>query len=220
MFQKQFWRRQPEPVKWVKLVLESEYKRYNSTNHRRSFVSNGWSNGDQRLLSCLIRPIAKEHLADIYPSYDKLREAKSHYYPRKEGQIVTESSAEILLQNLLDHKVKLILELQKPVLISLLTDLLKNLKLLLKWGIDGRTSHSRYKQIFVEDGLNDRKLFLTSIVPLQLNGEQPGKDKVVVWQNLRPSIPICFQFKKETKELTVQGKSYIEKQISELQPIY
>ncbi|XP_028146043.1 uncharacterized protein LOC126891809 [Diabrotica virgifera virgifera] len=169
------------------------------------------------------RRIAKEHFADIYPSYHKLREAKLRCYPRKEGQTVSESCAEILLQDLLDHTVKRIVELQKPVLRSLSTELLKNLKLLLKWGCDGSTGHSQYKQLFSDNSFGDGDLFLTSIVPLQLYAEQPGQDKIIVWQNPRPSStrfcrPIRFQFKKETKELTVQETSYIENQISELQP--
>ena len=76
--------------------------------------------------------IAKSHFANIYCSYPKLRKAKLLCYYRKEGQIVKKSSAEILLQDLLDHTVKRILELQKPVLISLSSDLLMNLKLLIK----------------------------------------------------------------------------------------
>lgn len=169
------------------------------------------------------RRAAKEHFADIYPSYHKILEAKLRCYPRKEGQIVTEASAEVLLQDLLDHTVKRILKLQKPVLLSLSTDLLTNLKLLIKWGSDGSTGHSQYKQMYAEIGLGDGDLFLTSIVPLQLYAEQPGNDKIIVWQNPRPSStrfcrPVRFQFKKETKELTIQETAYIETQISKLRP--
>jgi hypothetical protein len=67
-------------------------------------------------------------------------------------------------------------------------------------------------------------MFLTSLVPLQLYNEKSGGDKVIIWQNPRPSStrfcrPIRFQFKKETTELTVQEPTDIEEQISRLIPM-
>jgi hypothetical protein len=67
-------------------------------------------------------------------------------------------------------------------------------------------------------------MFLTSLVPLQLYNEKPGGDKVIIWQNPRPSStrfcrPIRFQLKKETTELTVQEITDTEEQISRLTSI-
>jgi hypothetical protein len=170
------------------------------------------------------RATAKNQFADIYPSYHKIRDAKSRCYPNKEGQTITETSAEIRLQDLLDHTTRRILDLQKPVIENLShDDDLNNITLLIKWGCDGSTGHSQYKQVFSESGLGDGDMFLTSLVPLQLYSEKPGGDKVIIWQNPRPSStrfcrPIRFQFKKETTELTVQETTDIEEQISRLIP--
>lgn len=172
----------------------------------------------------LFRREAKLKNADIYPSYHKVLEAKSRCYPPKEAQIVTESSAEILLQELLDHTTRRILELQEQVISSLpLDDRLNNLVLLVKWGCDGSTGHSQYKQKFTQSGLGDGDLFLTSLVPLQLYVQKEDEEKVIIWQNPRPSStrfcrPIRFQFKKETAELILQEKSYVDHQIKKLSP--
>ncbi|EFN73411.1 hypothetical protein EAG_03300, partial [Camponotus floridanus] len=52
----------------------------------------------------LIRSQAKTQNADIYPSYNKLLEAKKKCYPK--DIIITEVSAEIKLQALLDHTIQ------------------------------------------------------------------------------------------------------------------
>lgn len=171
----------------------------------------------------LIRQEAKNRNANIYPSYHKVLEAKSRCYPPKEAQTVTESSAEIRLQELLDHTTTRILELQKPVVLSLPVDYLNNLVLLVKWGCDGSTGHSQYKQQFTDSGLGDGDIFLTSLVPLQLYYQKEDGEKIIVWQNPRPSStrfcrPIRFQFKKETLELTLQEKIHVENQIAQLSP--
>jgi hypothetical protein len=57
------------------------------------------------------RATAKNQFADIYPSYHKIRDAKSRCYPNIEGQTITEISAEIRLQDLLDHTTRRILDM-------------------------------------------------------------------------------------------------------------
>ncbi|KAF2893267.1 hypothetical protein ILUMI_12906, partial [Ignelater luminosus] len=56
----------------------------------------------------------KTHNADIYPTYAELLLAKKRCYP--ENISVTEVSAEIVLQSLLDHTVRRIMITQKDVL--------------------------------------------------------------------------------------------------------
>jgi hypothetical protein len=58
------------------------------------------------------RATAKNQFADIYPSYHKIRDAKSRCYPNIEGQTITEISAEIRLQDLLDHTTRRILDMR------------------------------------------------------------------------------------------------------------
>lgn len=173
----------------------------------------------------LIRREAKIRNCDIYPNYNKVLEAKKRCYPSHEAFIVTETMAEIRLQALLDHTSTRLHELQTPVLLTLDDDQLKNLILLVKWGYDGSTGHSQYKQRFEEAGLGDGDLFLTSLVPLQLYCEQPNKEKNIVWQNPRPAStrycrPIRFQFQKESSELSLEEKNHIESQIAQLTPTF
>lgn len=171
----------------------------------------------------LIRREAKKKNADIYPSYHKVLEAKGRCYPPKEAIVITESLAEVTLQELLNHTASRLVDLQTPVLLSLMEEQVRNLILLTKWGCDGSTGHSQYKQRYAEAGLGDGDLFLTSLVPLQLYYQQPDKDKIIVWQNPRPSStrfcrPIRFQFQKETTQLSLAEMRHVEEQIEKLQP--
>lgn len=61
---------------------------------------------------------------------------------------VTESKAEIELQSLLDHTTCRILDSQKDILERVPTDSTQNLTLFGKWGFDGTTGQSKYKQAF------------------------------------------------------------------------
>jgi len=97
-----------------------------------------------------------------------------------------------------------------------------NLVLVSKWGCDGSTGHSQYKQNASSENLSDSYLFLSSVVPLQLHLEKDSK--TILWQNPRPSSPrICrpirFQFKKETLEVANTEVQYFEGQIRMLLPI-
>ena len=80
----------------------------------------------------LLRTQAKEHGTNLYPSYHKVKEAKKNCYPEKEYTKVTNSSAEINLQSLLNHTAKRILQIQCPVLATLSADDISNLVLVTK----------------------------------------------------------------------------------------
>lgn len=55
--------------------------------------------------------------------------------------------------------------------------------LISKWGCDGSSSHSTYKQKFTNSEDTDEFLFVFSFVSLQLRDNSGN----VVWQNPRPS---------------------------------
>lgn len=57
---------------------------------------------------------AKDRDANIYPNYHKLLDAKALCYP--ENIIITEKSAEVRLQSLLDHTVSRLANVCRPVL--------------------------------------------------------------------------------------------------------
>lgn len=91
-----------------------------------------------------------------------------------------------------------------------------------KWGFDGSSSHTQYKQKFMSETSDDKYMFLTCLVPLRLIGEKNGKS-ILLWQNPRPSSPrfcrpISLEYKKETEELVKSKKEHINKQIKDLVP--
>ncbi|XP_050498858.1 uncharacterized protein LOC126879708 [Diabrotica virgifera virgifera] len=92
-----------------------------------------------------------------------------------------------------------------------------------KWGFDGSSNHSMYKQKFQEScDLVDSDLLLTSIVPLKLTTQQFESEEIV-WLNPRSSstrfcVPIKFEFIKETHDIIMRENNYVEEQIASLLP--
>jgi hypothetical protein len=126
---------------------------------------------------------------------------------------------EVQLQALLDLTVRRIALSQEDVFAAVSHNNLQELVLVSKWGCDGSTGHSEYKQNSREN-LRDSDMFISSFVPLQLYSSS-APNKVILWQNPRPSSvrycrPIRLQFKKETTEISKHEIDYIEKQISDL----
>lgn len=66
-----------------------------------------------------LRSISKENHCKLYPSYKKVVQAKIRCYPPSTAIIITEHSAEVHLQALLNHTVERILFLQDIVIRSL-----------------------------------------------------------------------------------------------------
>ena len=164
------------------------------------------------------RLAAKSKNADIYPPYNEVREAKNKCYP--DNIEVSEGSAKVSLQSLLDHTTLRIVQQEKEKI----TELIENLddgeelecSLICKWGFDGSSGQSEYKQKFSSADMDDSSLFCTTLVPLQLK----HKD-IVIWENPVPSSsrfcrPIHLQFKKETTALSQSEYSMIESEISNL----
>lgn len=157
-----------------------------------------------------LKESASEQGIDIYPSYYKIKQAKQDCYPVKETVTVNEDGAEILLQALLDLTVTRIVSAN-----NLLFKTGDEVVLTSKWGFDGASGQSHYKQIGEVD---ETTVFMASLVPLRLHSGE-----VVVWENDRPSStmycrPIMFKFMKETKDTVVAVKKKIEDQIMALQP--
>lgn len=151
---------------------------------------------------------------NILPAYSKVLAAKKNCYP--ENITAAESSVEVKLQSLLDHTTLRLVKSLEPY------DLQHNENTWIfihKWGMDGSSGHSQYKQKTKSD-FSDSDMFVTSCVPLQLIHEG---NRDVIWKNPRPSStrycrPIRLQFKKETTEISILEADYINNQISNLQP--
>ena len=162
-----------------------------------------------------VRSLLKEvDLLDVVPAYNHVREAKPKCIP--EGLKVTETECTVPLASLLQHTSRRILESKSE---SELEALDSHLTLVAKWGCDGSSGHSKYKQNFGVEGCSDENLFLTSMVPLQIYcGDDESK---CVWLSPRPaSTRLCrlmrFQCVKESKAVIVSEVSRVQDEISNL----
>lgn len=149
---------------------------------------------------------------DVYPCYTYVQRAKQACYPPRS---VTETVAEVKLQDLVNHTTARLCKYLEPVLQQLEVGSIKELVLIYKWGCDG-SHQSQYKQKFEEDGNSDANIFLSSLVPLRLS----HGDKII-WQNPLPSSPrfcrpIKIRFVKEDNDVTNEEIAYIEQQAQEL----
>lgn len=164
-----------------------------------------------------IRLTAKKHNADIYPPYDSIIAAKALCYP--ENIITSESFCEIKLQDLLDHTSKRIILIPS---INFNDNYLKEFEIIYKWGCDGSSGQSMFKQQYhCSNECSDSDLFLFSIVPLQMHSFNEANEKNIIWKNIRTSStrfcrPIKFKFQKETKATTLHEVNAIEDQIQNL----
>lgn len=119
------------------------------------------------------------------------------------------------LQALLDHTVQRIFLDLGPVTNSTHP----GLKMTWKWGLDGSSSQSNYKQSFLDPQLDDSSVVMMSIVPLRL----VDRANIIVWENPAPGStrfcrPIKFIFTSETKDFVTRETSQMEQEISELVP--
>lgn len=123
----------------------------------------------------------------------------------------------------MDHTATRILKLQSDV-----TDKLDKsssyLTLIGKWGFDGSSGHSQYKQKFENNYLEDSCLFMTSYVPLELIVKSDNdNEQKIIWKNPRPSStrycrPIRIQFQKESENLIKNEELYFKNKIQQLTP--
>lgn len=153
----------------------------------------------------------------LFPSYPSILEAKKMCYPPKSSIEITNISAKIKLQDLLDHTTARILQIN-----DIYKDGLTHLNLYSKWGCDGSSGQSEYKQILPEESelISDANLFISSLVPLKLIEVNTNK---VLWENPVPSSvrfcrPILIEFSKETPEKTTSVVNEINAQIATLSP--
>lgn len=156
---------------------------------------------------------------NIYPCYSLIKNAKKECYPKEQSIKVTETCAEIMLQDLLDHTASRLCKYVEEVIETCAEEESKNLELVTKWGCDG-SQQSQFKQKFENNTDSDANIFQSSLVPLRLQTNNNGLKKII-WQNPVPSSPrycrpIRIRFIHETKDVTNYEMEYIEKQIRHL----
>ena len=133
--------------------------------------------GESKHSHQLSRNVARAHKCKLYPSYLEVEKAKKRCYPSVVYTTVSELCAQIELQALIYHATSRIIQLQADVIDILNPEIMQKLVLHCKWGCDGSSGLSVYKQKFTEIGKSDESIFYTSLVPLQLihNNHETGK---------------------------------------------
>lgn len=159
-----------------------------------------------------IRNVLQSEGYNILPPYNKLSTEKEKCYP--ENINVTETSASVNLQSLLDHTTNRIFETFSTETLESLSPC--NYTLTSKWGCDGSSGHAEYKQNLPKD-VNDGSMYLLSMVPLMLQSD----NNIEYWRNCRPSStrycrPISFEFARETKEKVMEVNENMKSDIAAL----
>lgn len=164
---------------------------------------------------------AKSRGANIYPAYNVIAQTKKQCYP--DNLKISETEVQIPVQDILDHTVHRLAEVQQDVLL-LHHNHGENspIEVVYKWGLDGSGGHSIYKQCFSNNSLyGDTNIILCTIVPLQMSVTTTTNGKQIMWQNPSPSSSrysriIRLQIEKETKESVKLHYDEIEEQILRL----
>lgn len=162
----------------------------------------------------ILRNSLRNHNVDILPSYNSITISKKEAVPP--NCEVTEVSARVKLQDIMDHTARRLLEAKTREQIAALP---RYLTLQSKWGCDGSSGQSAYKQkINSLYGETDANMFMASVVPLRLRSSNEEH-----WRNPRPSSvhfcrPIMFQYAKETGDLITSTVNEIKNEISEIRP--
>lgn len=167
--------------------------------------------------------VIRQAATSRFPSYKKVLEVKKLCYPNENAISASEKHVQVALQDLLDHTCTRLALVCKEVFLSLENDTITDLKLHIKWGIDGTSGFTEYKQKFQDASGSDAAMLVTCMVPIRLVGNTSIQKDVIFWQNNRPSSPrfcrpIQLQFEHETTERTKQEMMRVEGEIHNLRP--
>ena len=114
------------------------------------------------------RLMNKSRHSNIYPTYSLVMESKLQCRPVDIK--VTETAAQVSLQNLLDHTAHRIIKMQADVFDQFPNS--SEIKFVCSYGFDGSTGHSIYKQKFAtetpDEQLSDHSMFVTSVIPIKI----------------------------------------------------
>lgn len=196
-----------------KLHAQKEQRPYTPEEALALFISNNFTVQTYKN----IQKESNERGFHLYPCYDQVAKVKEQSYPPIEKFTFTDTHAEVELQALLNHTATRIC---KNILGEVLAPDVKSYVLIYKWGCDGSSGHSLYKQPFQNSDDTDEYMFVVSLVPLRLVRDDDSSKKIV-WENPRSSSPkfcriIKFLYKKETQALIKRECEAVESQIQEL----
>ncbi|KAG8232440.1 hypothetical protein J437_LFUL012364, partial [Ladona fulva] len=114
-------------------------------------------------LYLILRKTSEKHGHKLYPNYNRVRLAKNAAYP--EGISVSEEKCEVELSALLTHTASRIIT---TLSLQISGKAVSSCTLMCKYGFDGSSGHSQYKQKWHQDGKTDESTFMSSLVPLRL----------------------------------------------------
>ncbi|CAH0552515.1 unnamed protein product [Brassicogethes aeneus] len=160
--------------------------------------------------------IVRASAPDRFPSYNVVLAAKKLCYPKNVS--ITETLAIVPLQDLLNHTVQRLIQTIKNVFETHVQDAeLDKLCMYTKWGFDGSSGHSSYKQAFHGPEASDSAVFITCMVPIRL-----VCNTKIIWQNPSPAStlycrPLKIQFVKESTQVSIAEKSRVDDEIKNIQ---
>ena len=153
---------------------------------------------------------------DVFPAYNHVREAKAQCLP--EEIVITETVGSVGVPALLKHTTARVLQSIPEPEFSTMD---RKLTMIGKWGCDGSSGHSEYKQRFAQTEASGAKLFLTSFVPLGLQRSDADSSRLTYWRNPKPSStrfcrPIKFEFVKESSSVILAEVARVREEIANL----
>ncbi|KMQ83716.1 dna-mediated transposase, partial [Lasius niger] len=158
----------------------------------------------------------------IFMTYKSLSSARKRCYPETTSILITEKCVSVNLQDLLNHTCSRIMQMEDVLAALTKSKTQRNLILTSKWGCDGASDQSQYKQKFEDGTTSDESIFMTSMVPLTLELND-AHGRTVLWRNPQPGStrycrPIKFEYAKETAENSVAEVDDMEAKIKALIP--
>lgn len=174
-----------------------------------------------------MRLTSKASGADIWPTYNMIREAKKKCRPSEENISIFDDKVEVSFQALLNHTADRIIELQSDVILhamQIINCTEMEAELICSYGFDGSSSHSLYNQSFrnVEKNMNidDENLLATTLIPLRLR--LLNRSNEILWNNKMSQSPrFCrpkkLQYVHETRDVILTEKQALEDEIRNLQ---
>lgn len=156
------------------------------------------------------------------PCYRSLKSTRFSCYPAEGSVTVTDRSASVRLQSMIDHLATRLVMLSKVD-----TTDTRNLELILKWGCDGSGGHDEFKYKTATEIEEEEKqtegfdsVFNVFTVPLVL---RDASSQLEIWKNERPSSsswcsPISFEYMKENEENVMRVVNKMKMDIKKLEP--
>lgn len=176
----------------------------------------------------ILRKALIEKGYDIFPSSKTIRETKENILkPITSPVYATNESSKVELSQLLDNTASRIISTFSSEDIERCKD--TEVVLLFKWGCDGTSGFSEYKQPSASNSETKfSSIFMSSLVPLRMRiySESPSTSSSIdIWRNLTPGSkflcrPIRFEYVKEDKITTQSLVHSIENEISSLSPVF